>query len=96
MPCPNTQCDSEGNFAKISKTIPINISIELSIVENHNIGSNLSLEEITQYIALFKEFHDVFTWSYEEMPGIDFSIVEHEIKLSKCQTRKTKITSNES
>ena len=32
------------------------------------------------YTALFKEFRDVFSWSYEEMPGIDPSIVEHEIR----------------
>ena len=29
---------------------------------------------------MFKEFHDIFAWSYEEMPGIDPRIVEHEIK----------------
>jgi hypothetical protein len=28
---------------------------------------------------LFKEFCDVFAWSYEEMPDIDPKIVEHEI-----------------
>ena len=33
-----------------------------------------------KYIELFKEFCDVFSWSYEEMPGIDPRIVEHEIK----------------
>ena len=71
---------SEGNLANISKTIPINISIKHGIVENINIGANFSLKEITQYTALFKEFHDVFAWSYEEMPGIDPSIVEHDIK----------------
>jgi hypothetical protein len=32
------------------------------------------------YIELFKEFQDVFTWSYEEMPVIDPCIVEHEIR----------------
>ena len=50
------------------------------IIEKNNIGANCSTEEITQYIALFKEFRDVFVWSYEEMSGIDPSIVEHEIK----------------
>jgi hypothetical protein len=28
---------------------------------------------------LFKEFCDIFASSYEEMPGIDPKIVEHEI-----------------
>ena len=29
---------------------------------------------------MFKKFHDVFAWSYKEMPGIDPRITEHEIK----------------
>ena len=29
---------------------------------------------------MFKEFCDIFAWSYEEMLGIDPSIVEHEIQ----------------
>jgi len=32
------------------------------------------------YTDLVKEFRDVFFWSYEEMPGIDPQIVEHEIR----------------
>ena len=32
------------------------------------------------YTALFKEFCEVFSQSYEEMLGIDPSIVEHEIR----------------
>ena len=44
------------------------------------IGVNCSPEEISIYTSLFKEFRDVFAWSYEEMPGIDPSIVEHEIR----------------
>ena len=71
---------SEGNLENILKTIPINISIKPNIVENINIGANCSPEEITQYTALFKEFHGVFAWSHEEIPGIDPSIVKHEIK----------------
>ena len=31
-------------------------------------------------MALFKDFQDVFSWSYEEMFGIDPSIIVHEIK----------------
>lgn len=32
------------------------------------------------YIILFKEFRDVFSWSYEEIPRIDPEIVAHEIQ----------------
>ena len=42
--------------------------------------SHCTPEELTTLPVLFKEFRDVFAWSYEEMPGIDPSIVTHEIK----------------
>jgi hypothetical protein len=48
-------------------------------MENVFVGVDFSPEEIQIYMDLFKEFHDVFSWSYEEMPGIDSKIVEHEI-----------------
>ena len=71
---------SKGNLENIWKPIPINISIEPDIVENIDIGANCSPKEITQYTVIFKDFCDVFAWSYEEMLGIDPSIFEHEIK----------------
>jgi hypothetical protein len=48
-------------------------------VENVFIGDDYSPGEIQIYIDLFKEFPDVFAWSYEEMPGINPKIVEHEM-----------------
>jgi hypothetical protein len=71
---------AEGNLSNISPTIPIDISVKPGIVENVHIGTSCSPEEIVTYTALFKEFCDVFAWSYEEMPGIDPAIVVHEIK----------------
>jgi hypothetical protein len=62
----------------ISETIPINISRTLDVVENIFIGADFSQDEICQYTTLFREFCDVFTWLYEEMPKIDPRIVEHE------------------
>ena len=70
---------AEGNMANISVTIPINISANPDVIENVYIGANCSPEEIAIYIALFKEFRDVFSQSYEEILGIYPSIVEHEI-----------------
>jgi hypothetical protein len=49
-------------------------------VEKINLGANYTSDEVVSYTTLFKEFWDVFTWSYEEMLGIDPSIVVHEIK----------------
>jgi hypothetical protein len=71
---------SEGNMSNISTTITIDISIKEGVVENINLGANCTPDEVVSYTTLFKEFCDVFTWSYEEMPGIDPSIIVHEIK----------------
>jgi hypothetical protein len=69
----------KGSMETIAKTIPINISRTPSIVENFFARAHCSLEEIQVYTDLFKEFFNVFAWSYEEMPSIDPRIVEHEI-----------------
>jgi hypothetical protein len=71
---------AEGNLSNISPMIPIDISVKPGIVENVHIGASCSPEEIVTYTSLFKEFRDIFAWSYEEMSGIDPSIVVHEIK----------------
>jgi hypothetical protein len=42
-----------------------------SVMENVFIGADYSPREIQIYTDLFKEFCDVFAWSYEEMLGID-------------------------
>jgi len=65
----------------ISQTIPMNISRNPNIIENVFIGADISPEEVQTYTDLFKEFRDVFTWSYEEMHGIDPFIVQREIKM---------------
>ena len=60
--------------------MPVDISVKHGVPENIFIGHNSSPKEVKTYTTLFKEFRDVFTWTYEEMPGIDPSIVVHEIK----------------
>lgn len=72
---------AEGNMSVISKTVSINISRNPNVIENVSIRAECSPEEIQIYTNLFKEFWDVFAWSYEEMVGIDPSIVQHEIKM---------------
>ena len=71
---------ADGNMANLSPTIPINISHDPDKVENVYIGVDYSPDEIKEYTELFKEFCDIFSWSYDDMPGIDPHIVEHEIK----------------
>jgi hypothetical protein len=70
----------EGNLSNISPTIPLDISIKPGVVENVHIGATCSDNEVVTYKAIFQDFRDVFSWSYEEMSGIDPDIVVHEIK----------------
>ena len=72
--------ESKGNLCNITKTMPVEISVKPWISEKIYIGQNSSPEEVQSYTTLFKEFSDVFAWTYEEIPGIDPSIVVHEIK----------------
>jgi len=67
-------------LGNISSTISIDILIKEGIVENFHLGANCSVKKVEYYTALFKEFRDIFAWSYEEMPQIDPSIIVHEIK----------------
>ena len=71
---------ANGNMANISSTIPINISCDPGKIENVYIGAECSHAEIQKYTELFKEFCDIFAWSYDEIPGINPHIVKHEIK----------------
>ena len=71
---------ADGNMENISLTIPINISCDPGRIENVYIGAECSHAEIQEYTELFKEFCDIFAWSYDEMPGINPRIVEHRIK----------------
>ena len=80
LPCILSDIFSEGNLSNILVAIFIDILVKHGVVEHIQIGVDCSLEEIQLYTALFKEFRDVFVWSYEEMPSIDPYIVFHEIK----------------
>lgn len=72
---------SEGNLGNISNIMLIDILVKTSIVENIQTRVDCSPEEIASFTCLFKEYHDVFAWSYEEIPGIYPSIIEHELKV---------------
>lgn len=71
--------DSEKNLSNIEETIAINISTKLDVVESIHVRKTCSSSELEIYCTLFREFKDVFAWSYEEMLVIDSSIIEHEI-----------------
>ena len=45
------------------------------------IGSDLSTDENDSLIQLLRSYLDVFAWSYEDMPGLDPSIIQHRLPL---------------
>src|SRR3954466_2719325 len=56
------------------------------------IGASLSSEIRESLIQLLKEFSDVFAWSYQDMPGLDTSIVEHHLPLkAECPPVEQKL-----
>ena len=67
-----------------------------SDIEECNIGSvehpkliklskSLPPNEKLKYMELMKEFHDVFSWSYEDLKSYDTSIIQHTIPLKEDQ-----------
>ena len=69
------------------KLQPINTEIE-----EHNIGTTerpkmiklskkLPADQKPKYIELFKEYQDVFSWSYEDLKSYDTSVIQHKIPL---------------
>ncbi|XP_073225554.1 uncharacterized protein [Cicer arietinum] len=45
------------------------------------VGTILKKEVYHKLIQLLHEYKDVFAWSYQDMPGLDTSIVEHKLPL---------------
>ena len=48
-----------------------------------HIAKEMTPDNKTAMITLLKEFRDVFSWSYEDMRGLDPQLYQHQIHLSK-------------
>ena len=66
-------------MANISPVIKIDIAAPGGTPELIALGASCTAQEVEEYKTLFKEFCDVFAWSYTEMPGLDPAIIEHHI-----------------
>ena len=79
-----SECDSDTEDRKVTL---ITGSIELSDFgtldqpREIRIGSFLSPDERSRFIDLLRSYLDVFSWSYEDMPGLDSSIVQHHLPI---------------
>ena len=47
------------------------------------ISEALPLDEKLKYINLFKEFQDVFAWSYEDLKPYDTIIIQHKVPIKE-------------
>jgi hypothetical protein len=45
------------------------------------LGVDCTIEEVEQHVALFKEYLDVITWSYDDLKAYDKTIFQHIIPL---------------
>ena len=80
-----------NDVPKKPKMQPINTAIE-----EYNIGTtkkpkiiklsqSLPPNQKPKYVDLFKEFQDVFAWSYEDLKSYDTSVIQHTIPLKQNQ-----------
>ena len=49
--------------------------------QNINLGKTVSKEERKSYLKLFREYQDVFVWSYWDLKTYDTCIIQHTIPL---------------
>ena len=84
-----TSDDEEAShtFSKMIESNERRMGPHEDIIEIINLGTNESKKEIKMVdnperealIQLFKEYVDVFAWSYQDMPGLDPNIASHKI-----------------
>ena len=56
------------------------------------IGSSMKKEVKEELYVLLKEFKDVFSWSYNDMYGLDTDIVQHKLPLKpECPPARQKL-----
>uniref|UniRef100_A0A2N9FY26 Integrase catalytic domain-containing protein n=1 Tax=Fagus sylvatica TaxID=28930 RepID=A0A2N9FY26_FAGSY len=67
----------------------VNLANEGEEPREVKIGTRCAAEQKEALIALLREFHEIFAWSYQDMPGLDTDIVVHKIPLKpECKPVK--------
>jgi len=73
------------------KMQPLNAAIEdckIGTIQNPKIiklSKSLPPDQKPKYVDLFKEFQDVFAWSYEDLKSYDTAVIQHTIPLKPNQ-----------
>ena len=71
----------EGSKPNIEELEVINLAQEGEELKEVKIGTRFTSEQKEALIALLREFHEIFAWSYQDMSGLDTDIVVHRIPL---------------
>jgi ribonuclease HI len=67
----------------------VNLANEGKEPREVKIGTRCTIEQKEALITLLREFHEIFAWSYQDMPGLDTDIVVHKIPLKpECKPVK--------
>ena len=70
--------------AKTGSSCPLHETINIRTPKNPknvNLNKTISKEERKAYPKLFKQYQDVFTWSYRDLKTYDTWIIQHTISL---------------
>uniref|UniRef100_A0A2N9I3P2 Integrase catalytic domain-containing protein n=2 Tax=Fagus sylvatica TaxID=28930 RepID=A0A2N9I3P2_FAGSY len=79
----------EGSKPNIEELEIVNLANEDEEPREVKIGTRCAAEQKEALIALLREFHEIFAWSYQDMPGLDTDIVVHKIPLKpECKPVK--------
>uniref|UniRef100_A0A2N9G1N4 RNase H type-1 domain-containing protein n=1 Tax=Fagus sylvatica TaxID=28930 RepID=A0A2N9G1N4_FAGSY len=79
----------EGSKPNIEELEIVNLADEGEEPREVKIGTRCTTEQKEALIALLREFHEIFAWSYQDMPGLDTDIVVHKIPLKpECKPVK--------
>uniref|UniRef100_A0A2N9FEI0 RNA-directed DNA polymerase n=1 Tax=Fagus sylvatica TaxID=28930 RepID=A0A2N9FEI0_FAGSY len=74
----------------------VNLANEGEEPREVKIGTRCAAEQKEALIALLREFHEIFAWSYQDMPGLDTDIVVHKIPLKpECKPVKASTATDE-
>ena len=83
--------DLQGKFKRPTNTKTSSSSLRYETVnlgieqtpQTINLGTNCAHTERTTFIKLFKEYKDLFTWTYEYLSTYDTKIIQHIIPLKE-------------
>ena len=79
-----SECDYDTEDRKVTPITGSTVLIDFGTLDQPKkirIGTYPSLDERSRLIDLLRSYLNVFAWSYEDMPGLDSSIVQHHLPI---------------